>query len=93
MADVDLPRLAAATAGLERLALSFNESQLASVPAAVVTADRRHSSPLRRAHLRVAAALDTPLLSWRGAIHVLHLSHEREVLEVSRTVVRAVTTA
>lgn len=93
MADVDLPQLCAAAAGLERLAHSFDESQLPLVPAAVVTADRRYGSPLRRAHQRVAAALDTPLLSWRRAVHEVHLSHEREVLEVTRAVVRAVAAA
>lgn len=93
MAEVDLPQLATAAAGLERLARGFDPSQLPLVPAAVVTADRGTGSSLRRAHERVAAALGTPLLSWRGAVHEVHLSHGREVLEVSRTVVRAVMSA
>ena len=93
MADVDLPGLAAAAAGLERLARSFDPTRLPLVPAAVVTADRGPGSSLRRAHQRVADALGTPLLSWPGAVHEVHLSHEREVLEVSRAVVRAVTAA
>lgn len=90
MAEVDLPQLAAAADGLEHLARGFDVSQLPPVPAAVVTADRGSGSALRRAHERVAATLGTPLGSWRGAVHEVHLSHEREVLEVSRTVVRAV---
>ena len=93
MAEVDLPQLAAAASGLERLARGFDVSQLPPVPAAVVTADRGSGSSLRRAHERVAAALGTPLLSWRGAVHEVHLSHEREVLAVSRAVVRAVDAA
>lgn len=93
MAEVDLPRLAAAAAGLERLARGFDTAQLPPVPAAVVTADRGPGSSLRRAHERVAAALGTPLLSWPGATHEVHLSHEREVLEVSRAVVRALIAA
>ncbi|QHF20813.1 alpha/beta fold hydrolase [Rathayibacter sp. VKM Ac-2762] len=90
MADVDLPGLASAAAGLEQVARGFDESQLPAVPAAVVTADRRPGSSLHRAHRRVAAALDAPLLSWPGAVHEVHLSHEREVLEVARAIVRAV---
>ena len=93
MAEVDLPQLAAAASGLERLARGFDVSQLPPVPAAVVTADRGSGSSLRRAHERVAAAPGTPLLSWRGAVHEVHLSHEREVLAVSRAVVRAVDAA
>lgn len=93
IADVDLPRLSTAASGLERIAQRFTEAQLPLVPAAVVTADRRPGSSLRRAHQRVAAALGTSLVSWPGAVHEVHLSHEREVLAVSRTVVRAVIAA
>jgi hypothetical protein len=90
MAEVDLPQLASAADGLENLARDFDVSQLPPLPAAVVTADRGSRSSLRRTHERVAVALGTPLL-WRGAVHEVHLSHEREVLEVSRAVVPAVT--
>jgi pimeloyl-ACP methyl ester carboxylesterase len=89
MAEVDLVQLSKSAAGLESLARGFDESQLPAVPAAVVTADRKSSSSLRSAHQRLAVALDTPLLSWKGAVHEVHLSHELEVLEVARSVVRA----
>jgi pimeloyl-ACP methyl ester carboxylesterase len=81
MAEVDLVQLSRSAAGLESL--------LPAVPTAVVTADRKSSSSLRSAHQRLAVALDTPLLSWKGAVHEVHLSHELEVLEVARSVVRA----
>ena len=93
IAEVDLLQLSEAATGLESLAQGFEESQLPQVPAAVVTADRKPGSSIRRAHQRVAAALDTPLLSWPGAVHQVHLSNEQEVLEVSRAVVRTVAVA
>lgn len=93
LADVDLPHLSASAAGLASLAQGFRESQLPEVPAAVVTADRKPGSPIHVAHQSVATALDTPLVSWPGAVHEVHLSHEREVLELSRAVVRTVAAA
>ncbi|GAA1991988.1 alpha/beta hydrolase [Microbacterium pumilum] len=90
IAEVDLPKLSQSATGLAAIAEGFDESQLPLVPAAVVTADRKPDSTIRKAHARIAAALETPLLSWPGAEHQVHLSHEEEVLEVSRAVVRAV---
>jgi pimeloyl-ACP methyl ester carboxylesterase len=90
MAEVDLPGLAQSAAGLEALAQEFDESQLPAVPAAVLTADRKPDSAIRRAHQRIATALDTPLLCFPGAEHAVHLTHPDQVLEASRAVVRTV---
>ena len=93
IAEVDLPKLSEAAAGLEAIAHGFSESQLPSVPAAVVTADRKPGSTVTQAHQRLATALNTPLQSWKGAEHQVHLSHQDEVLDVSRDVVRQVATS
>ncbi|GAA1959413.1 alpha/beta hydrolase [Microbacterium deminutum] len=90
MSDVDLQGLGESAVGLEALARGFHESQLPHVPAAVVTADRKSDSTIRAAHQRLATALDTPLLSWSGAEHAVHLSHPEQVLEASRAVLRTV---
>jgi len=90
IADVDLVTLGQSAAGLERTAEGFHETQLPQVPAAVVTADRKEKSPVRRAHQRLATALGVPLQSWPTAEHGVHLSHPTEVLEASRAVVREV---
>jgi pimeloyl-ACP methyl ester carboxylesterase len=87
-AQVDLARLGRATEGLVALAGEFDESRIPRVPAAVVTADRKPGSAMHRAHERLAEALDTPLLSWPGAEHLVHLTHPGEVLEATRSVVR-----
>lgn len=88
--EVDLVKLGAAADGLEAIAQGFDESQLPHVPAAVVTADRKANSTIRRAHQRLATALGVPLQSWPTAEHGVHLSHPSEVLEASREVVRKV---
>lgn len=93
MAEVDLPGLARSADGLEEIAQGFDESQLPRVPAAVLTADRKANSTIRAAHQRLATAFDTPLLSWPGAEHAMHLSNPDEVLEASRAVLRAVAAA
>ena len=90
MAEVDLPGLARSAEGLEHIAQGFDESKLPRVPAAVVTADRRVDSAIRRAHERIASALDTPLLCFAGAEHAVHLTHPDQVLQASRAVLRAV---
>ena len=93
MAEVDLAGLARSAEGLEVIARGFDESQLPLVPAAVLTADRKADSTIRAAHQRLATAFDTPLLSWKGAEHAMHLSNPDEVLEASRAVLRAVAAA
>ena len=85
--------LAQSAEGLEEIAQGFDESQLPRVPAAVLTADRKANSTIRAAHQRLATAFDTPLLSWPGAEHAMHLSNPDEVLEASRAVLRAVAAA
>ncbi|HEX5727833.1 alpha/beta hydrolase [Microbacterium sp.] len=90
IADVDLVTLGESAAGLETIAKGFHETQLAMVPAAVVTADRKDKSPVRKAHQRLATALGVPLQSWPTAEHGVHLSHPTEVLVASREVVRKV---
>lgn len=90
IADVDIPKLGRSVVGLESIALGFDESQLPRVPAAVVTADRKADSGIRRAHQRLATALGVQLLSWPQAEHQVHLTHPDEVLDVARGVVRSV---
>jgi pimeloyl-ACP methyl ester carboxylesterase len=90
ISEVDLVKLSESATGLEAIASSFDESKLPVVPAAVVTADRKAGSSITAAHRRVSTALDTPLLSWPGAEHQVHLTHQDEVLAASRAVVRTV---
>ncbi len=90
IAEVDLGKLSESAVGLEAIAKGFDESQLPRIPAAVVTADRKAGSTITAAHQRIATALDTPLLSWSGAEHQVHLTHPDQVLEASRSVLRAV---
>lgn len=90
IAEVDLVQLSEAATGLESIAQGFTESQLPLVPAAVVTADRKAGSPITQAHQRLATALQTPLVSWPGAEHQVHLSHQHDVIELSRDIVRRV---
>jgi len=91
IAQVDLPKLAASAEGLGEIAHAFDESQLPRVPAAVLTADRKPRSAIRRAHQRLATALDTPLLCFPDAEHQVHLTHPEEVLAASRAVIRTAT--
>ncbi|GAA2171754.1 hypothetical protein GCM10009846_06790 [Agrococcus versicolor] len=90
LGDTDMARLARAATGIAAVAATFDVARLPRVPAAVVTADRRASDPIRASHQRIADALGVPLRSWPGAEHAVHLTHEREVLEASRAVVRRV---
>ncbi|WP_231974033.1 alpha/beta fold hydrolase [Pseudonocardia sp. HH130630-07] len=87
--DTDQARLRDAAVGLAELAATFDESRLPRVPAAVVTADRKPTSGIRRAHRRLADALGCELRSWPGATHAVHLSHPDEVLATCREIVRA----
>lgn len=94
MTRIDLPKLLRATVGLPELADAFDAARLPrGRPGVVVTADRKPGHIVRRAHERVAAALDVPLVSWPGADHAVHLTHPDEVLEVARAVVREVLAA
>ncbi|SEC91965.1 Alpha/beta hydrolase family protein [Nocardioides exalbidus] len=76
--------------GLARAAVAFDESRLPTVPAVVVAADRDAGERMHRAHVRLAARLDAPLLQWPGAEHGVHLSHPEQVLAAARDVVRRV---
>lgn len=89
-AQLDLAQLHRAVRGLGDLARDFDESRLSPIPAVVVTADRKPTSGLRRAHQRLATRLGAPLLSWPGAEHAVHLTHTGQVLEAIRGVVRRV---
>lgn len=90
MIGTDLPHLAASTVGLQEIADAFEHSRLPRVPAVVVTADRRPSNPVHIAHERLATALGASMVMWPRAEHAVHLTHQADVLDVSREVVRAV---
>lgn len=90
VAQVDIPGLATAVEGLVEAADGFDASRLPRVPAEVVTADRKPGDPVRAAHERLAAALGVETRQWPGAEHAVHLTHQAEVLAVSRDVVRRV---
>jgi pimeloyl-ACP methyl ester carboxylesterase len=87
--QMDVGRLARAVAGLTGVGRRWRDDALPRVPAVVVTADRKPSSPVRRAHERLAAALGAPTRSWPRAGHSVHLDHPDEVLAVVRGVVGA----
>ncbi|MEJ2860243.1 alpha/beta fold hydrolase [Actinomycetospora flava] len=85
---MDVDQLVGAVDGLTELARGWRDDALPRVPAAVVTADRKPGAAIRRAHERLAAALDAPVLTWPGATHSVHLDHPGEVLDTVRDVVR-----
>ena len=82
-ADADLPQLARAVVGLGDIARTFDESRLPRIPSIVVTADRPESSTVRKAHARLAAGLGAELITWPGAEHHVHLSHQTQVLDAA----------
>lgn len=90
VAAVDIPGLGAAVEGLVEAADGFDASRIPRVPTAVVTADRKAGDPVRAAHERLAAALGVEVVRWPGAEHAVHLTHEAEVLALSRDIVRRV---
>lgn len=93
MAELDFVQLGRAVEGLGDIADDFDHANLPSVPSIVVTADRtrgRTNDRIRAAHERLATALGAQLVSWPHAEHAVHLSHESEVIDVSRAVVRQV---
>ncbi|MEJ2890902.1 alpha/beta fold hydrolase [Actinomycetospora aeridis] len=85
--ELDTDQLARSVEGLTDLARGWRDDALPRVPAAVVTADRKPDAPVRRAHERLAAVLDAPVLTWPGATHSVHLDHPDEVLATVRDVV------
>ncbi|MTD12389.1 alpha/beta fold hydrolase [Nakamurella sp. YIM 132087] len=89
--QLDLDLLARSVVGINDVAVRFDPARLRHVPAAVVTADRKESSPIRKAHVRLAQALGTTVLAWPTAEHSVHLTHPDEVLDAARHVVRRVT--
>lgn len=86
--QLDVDQLVLSVVGLSEQARNWRDDALPRVPAAVVTADRRPDSPIRRAHERLADVLGAPVLSWPGASHSVHLDHPDEVLATVRDVVR-----
>ncbi|MFJ7217507.1 alpha/beta fold hydrolase [Amycolatopsis sp. NPDC098790] len=88
-ANLDIPTLARAVVGLTEVSRSLHESDLPRLPSVVVTADRKPGHAVRRAHERLATALDARLVSWPGATHSVHLDHPDEVLDTVREVVAA----
>jgi pimeloyl-ACP methyl ester carboxylesterase len=93
VAEVDIPGLARAVDGLVDAADGFDASTLPRVPAAVVTADRKPGDPVRRAHERLAGDLGATATMWPRAEHAVHLTHEAEVIALSREIVRRVAAA
>lgn len=91
--NADIPSTSDAAKGLANIAATFDERPLPKLPAAVVTADRKESDPVRKAHARLAKDLDAPLLQWTGALHMVHLTHPKETIDICRTVIRAVIAA
>lgn len=87
----DVQRTKDAAAGLAASAESFDQVALPIVPAAVVTADRKDTHPVRQAHARLADALHAPLLQWPTAIHPVHLTHTDEVIAACREVLARAT--
>ncbi|MHC1557745.1 alpha/beta fold hydrolase [Actinomycetospora sp. C-140] len=87
---LDPRQLAASVTGLTEQARRWRDDALPPVPAAVVTADRRPTAAVRRAHERVAHALGAPVISWPRAGHSVHLDHPDDVLATVRDVVRRV---
>jgi pimeloyl-ACP methyl ester carboxylesterase len=85
--ELDMDQLARSVQGLGDLARGWRDDALLRVPAAVVTADRKPDSAIRRAHERLAAVLGAPVLTWPKAGHSVHLDHPDEVLAVVRDVV------
>jgi pimeloyl-ACP methyl ester carboxylesterase len=90
ISDLDIAKLARAVRGITELSAGMRESDLPRRPAVVVTADRKPTDEIHRAHARLAAALDAPLVSWPGASHNLHLDHPDETLATVRELVRRV---
>lgn len=86
--EVDIPKLARAVRGIGALSAGLRPADLPRVPTVVVTADRKPTNEIRKAHARLAAALDAPLVSWPGARHNLQLDHPDETLATVRDVVR-----
>ncbi|GLZ49596.1 hypothetical protein Acsp06_57810 [Actinomycetospora sp. NBRC 106375] len=87
---LDPGQVAASVVGLTEQARRWRDDALPTVPAAVVTADRPSSAPVRRAHERIAHALDAPVISWPRAGHSVHLDHPDELLATVRDVLRRV---
>lgn len=85
--DLDAAQLGRAVDGIEELARELDVSGLAGIPAVVVTADRKPTDRIRRAHADLAAMLRAPMVSWPKAEHAVHLTHAREVLEECRKIV------
>ncbi|GAB2755820.1 alpha/beta fold hydrolase [Amycolatopsis magusensis] len=87
---LDFTVLARAVDGITELSKGLREADLPRRPCAVVTADRKPTAPIRRAHARLATAFGAPLLCWPGATHNVHLDHPDETLATVREVVAQV---
>ncbi|MET0401449.1 MAG: alpha/beta hydrolase, partial [Cystobacter sp.] len=73
IAHHDIVKLADAVRGISTLSAEFRAAQLPTIPALLVTADRKPSDPIARSHSELATALGTPLVTWPGASHCAHL--------------------
>ncbi len=88
--DLDAPMLARAVRGISVLAKDLQGAELPSLPAVVVTADRKPDSAMRRSHERLAAAFGGRVECWPGATHSVHLDHPDETLATVRDLVAQV---
>lgn len=55
-------------------------------PCLILTADRKPTHPVRRAHERMAERLGGRIVSWLGAVHAEHVRRPREVTELVESV-------
>jgi pimeloyl-ACP methyl ester carboxylesterase len=85
--NLDIGQLADAVEGIAQISSDFREDALPTVPAAMVTADRKSGSTIRLRHEAIAAALGAETICWPGAGHGVHLDHPDETLAVVRQIV------
>lgn len=93
IASLDAAKLGRAVDGLQEVGAALDLSAVPRVPAVVVTADRKRTSSITRAHEALATAIGASVVSWPTAEHYVHLSHPDEVLATSRDVLRRATAA
>lgn len=82
-AHLDLPKLNRAVHGLAEAA--FDESTLPPVPTTLITADRKPTTAIAKAHARLATALNAKVEAWPHADHNAHLTHPEQTLTAIRT--------
>jgi pimeloyl-ACP methyl ester carboxylesterase len=84
---LDLAKLAAAVDGITQLSADLRLDSLPALPASIVTADRKPTSPIAQAHARLALALGAQLRSLPRAAHNLQLDHPDETLAAVRDLI------